>query len=165
MVDIGKAIIYTGGYVSGTAATISATSAACAATAGAFCGAIPVAAATVLAVTELYYSKMKQLHGGGARGDDLLYAGKRMQGSDGRPCTISQENVQLLDQNYNVISRGKVTSAEGSLPVIHYGASISRSDEGSSDPIVEVHWFYDIGTATRYNVIYQVDRPGCAITG
>jgi len=158
LLQLGKAVMLTSGFVVGSTAAIGAAVAT---------GFIPtvVAGAGVVAGAQGYYEKMKQLHGLGARGDDILYPGKHMQGTDGRPCTISAIYINLLDHYYNVINTGKVTQSNGPIPFTTFGASLVKSHEGTSDPSVEVHWFYDVGSATRYNVAYYVDRPGCAITG
>jgi hypothetical protein len=168
LVDLGHGLLYTGAYIAGTKALIDTTIGLCAPPHGLItCGfSIAGSVRAIVAGTPPYIKLMKQLHGLGARGDDILYAGERIQGTDGRPCTISDVNVQLLDHDYNVISTGKATSHSTGFPLFAtFGARLDNSRPGTSDPIVKIHWWYDTGVAVRYRPIYTVDRAGCTITG
>jgi hypothetical protein len=163
LIDVGKAVAYSGGYIIGTKAAIVGTVAACA-TVAACPVAISAATPVVVAGTKEYYSKMKQLHGPGAKGDDILSAGKQIKNKDGMPCKISDVNIDLLDRKYLVLQTGKSTSAKGSVPFTTFGVRLENSRPGTSDATVQVHWWYDMGSAVRYRPVYTVDRVGCTIT-
>lgn len=167
LITVGKAVVYTGGFVIGTKTAVDGVILAAH---GGVLPAIPsaiTAAPVIIAIGSKWIDQMKQLQGGGTKGDDILYIGKHMKTSNGTPCKITSTFLNLLDHDKNVVQSGRAVSEAGSLPGTHYGASIPEggSREGGSDPSVDVHWFYDLGTATRYRVVYLVDRPGCSITG
>jgi hypothetical protein len=159
LLDLGKAVAYTGGYLIGTRAAIAGVVASCT-TVVACGGGIAVGTPTVVKGTQVYYSKMKQLHGTDAKGD-ILSPGKKIKDKDDTPCKISDVNIELLDSKYLVIQTGKSTSAKGSLGFgSAFGARLVNSRPGTSDAFVQVHWWYDMGSAIRYRPVYTVDHAG-----
>ena len=58
----------------------------------------------------------------------------------------------------------KEAKSTGDLPGTTFGARIEKGVVGTSDASVAVHWWYDVGTAVRYRVIYYLERPGGRIS-
>jgi hypothetical protein len=51
----------------------------------------------------------------------------------------------------------------GDLPSTTLGAYVGSNSIGTSDAVVGVHWWYDIGSQVRFRVSYRVDRQGCRL--
>ena len=166
LVDVGKGLILTGGYVIATHSAIAAVGAAGVTVVA--CG-IAIAAGTpaIIVGSEHYYDQMKGLLGQGSRGDDIINVGQHFQDPNGNQCKISDVNIQHLDNNYNVIATGTDPKQEKTIlgiTVASLGTRLIHSNIDTSDPTVKIHWWYDPGVAVRYSPIYTVDHPGCSIT-
>jgi Zn-dependent metalloprotease len=92
----------------------------------------------------------------GGRGDDTINAGKIVTGQG---CLISNVELLLLDSDYQIRSR---TSPGG--PDAHFGstgARIVRANVGTDNAEVQVHWWFDIGSAVRYKLLYSLSGTNC----
>jgi hypothetical protein len=95
----------------------------------------------------------------GSKGNDQLNAGLRLTG--GAPdCVVKNVEVQAVDKRQEVVaaaSRG--ADAVGSASFPHWGARIESGGVGTKDLAVNVHWWYDVGVAVRYNLKYTIESP------
>jgi|SwirhirootsSR2_FD_contig_71_2244150_length_1111_multi_2_in_0_out_0_2 hypothetical protein len=155
VIDLGKAVALTVGFIIGTKAAIAASIATGGLAGVALLTPIPAAGAE-------YYNQMKKLHGLGARGDDIISPGARMIATGGGSCTINNVYLNLLDKNYNVVDSGKNTQYRP-LFWATIGASVIASQEGTDNAATAVHWWYDVGAAVRYQVMYVVTGNNCVL--
>jgi len=102
----------------------------------------------------------------GGKGNDMVNSGISIQG--GADAKIDNVEVELLDSNLNPIG---ITTRKGSPDaVVHFGflnslswgARVDADGSGGRDETVNVHWWFDVGSACRYRVKYYASGTNVA---
>lgn len=89
----------------------------------------------------------------GGKGDDSINTGVTVAGS--ADCVVDNVKVDALDKDDNVVvSAGKGAAASGSTSWPTWGSEITADGKGTNSTAVTVHWWYDLGVATRYRIHY-----------
>jgi Thermolysin metallopeptidase, alpha-helical domain/Fungalysin/Thermolysin Propeptide Motif len=103
--------------------------------------------------TEVHWSDIPLF---GGKGDDPISGGKTVSGPG---CIISAINLHLLDSDYKL----KAVTSPGGPDAIYggTGARITSHNSGTNDPLVNVHWWFDAGSAVRYKIVYSITGVGC----
>jgi hypothetical protein len=70
--------------------------------------------------------------------------------------------IELLDREGTVLAKSRDTRHEYNF-FTSIGARITESHEGSNNAEVKTHWWYDAGTAVRYQVVYTVTGVNCQL--
>ena len=98
----------------------------------------------------------------GGRGDDIINPGILTPGST---CKIDNVILILQDKDRNPLattSKGERDAISPFPPYVSkFGARIVDSHEGTTNMEVKVHWFFDIGTAVRYQILYLLSGDDC----
>jgi hypothetical protein len=164
LISLAKGAMLTGGYL------LAHVPIATAVVAGISSGAWPAAAAAAVKLvpgTTAYIAAMSKLHGFGARGDDLLYPTSKITTNTGASCKVVDVYVKLLDRNYNEIKRTSTTNPASALiiwPASTIGVYVAKEHPGTDRAAADIHWWYDMGTAVRYQLLYTVTGgQDCAI--
>jgi len=106
----------------------------------------------------------------GGKGDDdvnlgllMTEAGNRLQG-----CPITDIFLELLDNHGGVIGTTTlggpdVVSHYGPFGALSFGARLVQTspNAGAGDPHVKVHWWFDVGSAVRYQIHYFSTGTDC----
>jgi hypothetical protein len=76
--------------------------------------------------------------------------------------------VELLDRNGQIIGRTQPGQAPavyqyGAFGMYSFGVEVVTAMLGSSDPAIDVHWWFDVGSAVRYRVHYYCTGDSCDI--
>jgi Zn-dependent metalloprotease len=103
---------------------------------------------------------------GGGKGTDKLNASSMVRAPSGSPCTIDVVEVELLDRNGQIIGRTQPGQAPavfqyGPFGMYSFGVEVVNAMLGTSDPAIDVHWWFDVGSAVRYRVHYYCTGDSC----
>ena len=103
----------------------------------------------------------------GGKGDDMVNAGRVMKQPDGTLCPITDVFLELLDQKGSVAASTSAVAAPmfvkyGPFGWFSWGGLIASANLGTPDPMIDVHWWFDIGSAMRYQVRYFSVGTSCA---
>lgn len=104
----------------------------------------------------------------GGKGTDLLNWPLLVRDPALQGCIVDLIEIELLDKNGQILARtspGNPPAVQryGPLGALSFGVEITRSMLGSSSPGVDVHWWFDIGSAVRYRVHYYCTGDSCDI--
>lgn len=105
---------------------------------------------------------------GGGKGTDKLNVSSMVRAPNGSACTIDMIEVELLDRNGQIIGRTQPGQAPavfqyGAFGMYSFGVEVVTAMLGSSDPAIDVHWWFDVGSAVRYRVHYYCTGDSCDI--
>jgi Zn-dependent metalloprotease len=115
---------------------------------------------TAVLPTQIESVSSSQVHWGtfGGKGDDIVNPGVNVTGTG---CQITDVILELLDRNYQLQSSHRMGQADAQYGGT--GARITSQNLGTTDATVGVHWWFDMGSACRYQLRYLVSGIGCAL--
>ena len=105
---------------------------------------------------------------GGGKGTDRLNLSSMVREPNGSACTIDVIEVELLDRKGQIIGRtqpgqGPAVHHYGPFGMYSFGVEVVNAMLGTSDPGIDVHWWFDVGSAVRYRVHYYCTGDSCDI--